>query len=71
MIDFTLSGLVAAGVANICVVPRTSYVSLMDHVGSGKEWDLARKRGGLKISHLMAKQAQRAAKANLAHCLPS
>ncbi len=49
MIDFTLSGLVAAGVANICVVPRTSYVSLMDHVGSGKEWDLARKRGGLKI----------------------
>ena len=49
MIDFTLSGLVAAGVNNICVVPRTSYVSLMDHVGSGKEWDLARKRGGIKI----------------------
>ena len=49
MIDFALSGLVAAGVENICVVPRTSYVSLMDHVGSGKEWDLARKRGGLKI----------------------
>ncbi|MBQ5782088.1 MAG: glucose-1-phosphate adenylyltransferase subunit GlgD [Oscillospiraceae bacterium] len=49
MIDFVLSGLVAAGVEDICVVPRTSYVSLMDHVGSGKEWDLARKRGGLKI----------------------
>ena len=49
MIDFTLSGFVAAGIDNICVVPRTSYVSLMDHVGSGKEWDLARKRGGLKI----------------------
>ena len=49
MIDFALSGFVAAGINNICVVPRTSYVSLMDHVGSGKEWDLARKRGGLKI----------------------
>lgn len=49
MIDFTLSGLVAAGVKEIAVVPRTSYISLMDHVGSGKEWDLARKRGGLKI----------------------
>lgn len=49
MIDFTLSGFVAAGIDNIAVVPRTSYVSLMDHVGSGKEWDLARKRGGLKI----------------------
>jgi len=49
MIDFALSGFVAAGIEDICVVPRTSYVSLMDHVGSGKEWDLARKRGGLKI----------------------
>jgi len=49
MIDFALSGFVAAGIDNICVVPRTSYVSLMDHVGSGKEWDLARKNGGLKI----------------------
>lgn len=49
MIDFTLSGFVAAGIDNISVVPRTSYVSLMDHIGSGKEWDLARKRGGIKI----------------------
>ena len=49
MIDFALSGFVAAGIEDICVVPRTSYVSLMDHVGSGKEWDLARKNGGLKI----------------------
>lgn len=49
MIDFILSGFVAAGIDNICVVPRTSYVSLMDHIGSGKEWDLARKRGGVKI----------------------
>lgn len=49
MIDFVLSGLVAAGMDSICVVPKTSYVSLMDHIGSGKEWDLARKRGGIKI----------------------
>ncbi len=49
MIDFTLSSFVASGIDNISVVPRTSYVSLMDHIGSGKEWDLARKRGGIKI----------------------
>lgn len=49
MIDFTLSGFVAAGIEKVGVVPRTSYVSLMDHIGSGKEWDLARKRGGINI----------------------
>lgn len=49
LIDFTLSAMVAADVSNVCIIPRKSYVSLMDHLGSGKEWDLARKRGGLKI----------------------
>ncbi|MEG1800848.1 MAG: glucose-1-phosphate adenylyltransferase subunit GlgD, partial [Oscillospiraceae bacterium] len=49
LIDFVLSAMVAADISNVCVIPRKSYVSLMDHVGSGKEWDLARKRGGLKI----------------------
>lgn len=29
--------------------PRSNYQSLMDHVGNGKDWDLARKRGGLRI----------------------
>ncbi len=49
MIDFTLSELVAAGVDEVGIVVKRNYVSLMDHLGSGKEFDLSRKRGGLKI----------------------
>ena len=49
LIDFTLSALVAADVDNVAMVVKRNYISLMDHVGSGKEWDLARKIGGLKI----------------------
>lgn len=49
LIDFTLSDMVAAGVDNVGVVVKRNYVSLMDHVGSGREYDLARKIGGLKI----------------------
>ena len=49
LIDFTLSEMVAAGVEDVAMVVKRNYVSLMDHLGSGKEFDLARKRGGLKI----------------------
>ena len=46
-IDFCLSNLVNAGVTDVGVILRDSYQSLMDHVGSGKDWDLSRKNGGL------------------------
>ncbi|MDD3171623.1 MAG: glucose-1-phosphate adenylyltransferase subunit GlgD [Bacilli bacterium] len=49
LIDFTLSCMVNAGISNIGVITKSNYQSLMDHVGSGKEWDLARKKGGLVI----------------------
>ena len=49
MIDFTLSGMVNAGIDNVTVMTRENYYSLMDHLGSGREWDLARKLGGLTI----------------------
>lgn len=49
LIDFTLSAMVAADIDNVAMVVKRNYVSLMDHVGSGKEWDLSRKIGGLKI----------------------
>ncbi|MDR1736209.1 MAG: glucose-1-phosphate adenylyltransferase subunit GlgD [Oscillospiraceae bacterium] len=48
-IDFMLSNMVNAGINDVGVVMRESYQSLLDHLGSGKDWDLARKRGGLKI----------------------
>ena len=41
--------MVLAGVQNVGVIVKKNYQSLMDHLGSGREWDLARKRGGLKI----------------------
>ena len=49
LIDFALSSLVNAGVTDVGIIVHSSYQSLLDHVGSGKDWDLARKRGGLRI----------------------
>lgn len=49
MIDFSLSNLVNAGVSKVGIIPKYNYHSLMDHVGSGKPWDLDRKSGGLSI----------------------
>ena len=49
MIDFNLSNLVNAGVTDIGVIMRENYQSLLDHLGSGKDWDLSRKHGGLRL----------------------
>ncbi len=49
LIDFELSSMANNGISTIGVVTKSNYQSLMDHVGSGKEWDLARKNGGLAI----------------------
>ena len=49
MIDFVLSSMVNSGIKNVGVVTKSDYYSLMSHLGTGKEWDLNRKRGGLSI----------------------
>ena len=49
LIDFGLSGLTRAGVTNVSVIVRQNYQSLMDHLGSGREWDLHGKRSGMTI----------------------
>jgi glucose-1-phosphate adenylyltransferase len=49
LIDFVLSSMVNAGIINVGVILKQNYSSLMDHLGSGKEWDLNRKSGGLHI----------------------
>lgn len=46
-VDFPLSNMVNAGVTSVGIVTKDNYQSLMDHVGSGKPWDLARKRDGI------------------------
>ena len=49
LIDFMLSSYVNAGITDVGVIVHESYQSLLDHLGSGKDWDLSRKHGGLRI----------------------
>ena len=49
LIDFPLSNMVNSGITTIGVVTHYNYQSLMDHIGAGKDWDLARRSGGIKI----------------------
>ena len=49
LIDFVLSGMVNSGIINVGVTTDYNYRSLLDHLGSGKPWDLARKKYGLFI----------------------
>ncbi len=49
LIDFSLSNLVNAGVTKVGILTKANYQSLMDHLGSGKPWDLDRKNGGMFI----------------------
>ena len=48
-VDFSLSNLVNAGCTDVGVVLHGHYQSMLDHLGSGKNWDLSRKRGGLTM----------------------
>lgn len=49
LIDFVLSNMVNSGITNVGIFIQHKYRSLMDHLRSGKEWDLARKKDGLFI----------------------
>ncbi len=47
LVDFIMSSMVNSGIKSVAVFPKVNYRSLMDHLGSGKNWDLNRKRDGL------------------------
>ena len=47
LIDFPLSNMMNAGIKTVGVVMPGNYRSIIDHVGSGKDWSLDRKKGGL------------------------
>ena len=49
MIDFELSNMVNSDITKVGVITNYNYQSLMDHIGTGKDWDLARRSGGIKI----------------------
>ena len=49
LIDFSLSNMVNSGMTSVGLITPHLYRSLMDHLGSGKEFGLSRKTGGLYI----------------------
>lgn len=57
IVDFVLSNLVNSGISNVGIITQSNYQSLLDHLGSGKEWDLSRKRDGLFILPPFARAA--------------
>ncbi len=49
IIDFLVSSMVNGRMRNVGVIMQKNYHSLMDHLGSGKEWDLHGKNDGLYL----------------------
>ena len=49
LVDLALSNMVNCGIHTIGMVMPYNYRSLIDHIGSGRDWDLSRKQGGLFI----------------------
>ncbi len=49
LIDFALSNCVNSGIFNVGVLTQYLPLSLNDHIGIGKPWDLDRKYGGITI----------------------
>ena len=43
LIDFSISNMVNAGISSINIVANYNYRSLLHHIGSGKDYDLARR----------------------------
>lgn len=46
-VDFPLSNMVNCGISKVGIITKSNYRSLMDHLGTGKPWDLSRKNEGL------------------------
>jgi len=49
LLDFSLSNMVNSGIKHVGVVGSYKYSSLVDHLGTGKEWSLSRKTQDLSI----------------------
>ncbi len=49
LIDFPMSNMVNSGIGTVGVIMPAAYRSLIDHIGSGKEWNLSKKIGGMFI----------------------
>lgn len=49
LIDFSLSNMSNSGINNIGIIAKNNFHSLMDHIGSGRAWDLSKRRSGVSI----------------------
>ncbi len=49
LVDFALSNMVNAGITAISIIANYNFRSLSEHIGSGKDWDLARREGGIQF----------------------
>lgn len=49
LIDFLLSNMVNSGIKNIGIIMQKNYQSLLDQLGSGRDWDLHGKRSGMTL----------------------
>jgi len=49
IIDFTLSNCVNSGIFDVGILTQYRPLSLRDHIGLGRAWDLDRKRGGVEL----------------------
>ena len=66
LIDFVLSSMSNCGIDNVAILPNRNYLSLMDHLGTGREWDLARKNGGVHIYPPFAENGSKLASGRVA-----
>lgn len=49
VVDFVLSNMVNAGISDVGVIMHGKCQSMLDHLGTGKSWDLSRNFGGLTL----------------------
>ncbi|MEG1888977.1 MAG: glucose-1-phosphate adenylyltransferase subunit GlgD [Lachnospiraceae bacterium] len=47
LIDFALSSMVNSGISTVGIITPYWFRPVLDHIGSGKAWNLDRKKGGL------------------------
>lgn len=72
-IDFTLSNMSNAGIRHIGIITKYNYQSLMNHIGSGEEWDLEIEEGGLEFltPYAMSHSGSYRGKLDAIHCAES
>ena len=67
LIDFTLSNMVNSGINLVGVFAHKKYRSLMDHIGSGKHWDLQHRQSGLFVLPPITDDVQELSRGDLFH----